>query len=163
MPHTRRRESRAYQDMRPVIDGVIRTHRRRFGGRPDDLAADAGLYFVLLFRKYDYSVPLDCWVRYKLSRMLHDAARTELRRSELLPRVEVDDLDELPSPDTGGTELSHDATITVGVALAHADKGGAHGHTGTRGLRRVVWNYLRGIGWTSTRIGRAFQEVKESL
>lgn len=158
----------AWPELEPVVRRTVGAFVRRYGGRFDDLLADASLYYMRAFETYvdgPFEPHLRRWVWYGL----FDEYRTQLRRAVAHRAVGGEVVDALV--DTmrcydWTADLSEDATTALRLVLdTPADllavatgKGGQ-----PRNWRSSLRDYLGRLGWTAARITDSFSEIQDAL
>lgn len=155
--------------LEPVVRGTVGAFVRRYGGRFDDLLADASVYYMRAFESYTGDVNLEAHLRRWVWYGLFDEYRTRVRRSVAHREVGGEVLDTLV--DTmhclDWTEgLSEDAATAVRLVLdAPADLLAMAKGKGDqpRNWRSSLRDYLGRLGWTAARITESFEEIRDAL
>jgi len=158
-----------FYDVEKLIYYTIHKFRAKYGGNFYDLLEQAGLAFVMAYRRYDpkHGTSFATYVRFVLWHVLLDYRRKE---SKLHARVIFMELD----PDLHEDkefhlfvlleDLSKDAQKIVKLVLRtppglRKDIVGKKPAT----IRQVLRRYLYSLGWTKNRITESFLEIRKVL
>lgn len=166
-----------YSDVRSLLDKLVRSHKRRYGGNYDDLRADANSLFVEAYDSFDDNKgDFFTWVKYFVWIRLLYARRLQLRETK---RYEDYDPDFVGRNDPNYFNLdefldglSEDAAYVVRMALNPPKKivrmltrgertGGTRGRPKEMG--HAIREYLTKIGWTFRRVATSFNEIRKAL
>lgn len=176
---TPRDAAEGYEMVKDLIWQQVYKFQRAYGGDPEDLFGEAQVAFMRGHRRYEegvsprgfvidhsYSAEIRRWVWYEL----FDVMRTKARRNTRARMVPIGNRDFGTEPGSPlqdlVDELGEDARYAAGLVLDPPDglRATAEAKGGTpRNYRSTVRSHLRGEGWGTDRINKAFEEITNAL
>lgn len=169
-----------YHDVSRIIDRVVRTHYRRFGGHFEDLRANANQIFIEAYETFQATRgSFENWLAYKTRIQLLSDLRLELcRKSRYEDECEMESI-AIYDPNPFDVEdfiggLSSDAASLVRIVFnmpedvsrgVNEDGGRERGAMGApRTYAGSLKRYLKDkMGWGSSRISKTFNEIQGAL
>lgn len=170
------RLTRIYHEMdaEEILRGVARHFRRKFGGDEDDWYSEACLAFIKAVDQYKPGrSDLGSWIRYMATTELLERFRIDNGRNNRLRRV-AKDLNTVEIPIASGFDveelletLSDDARYVLKATMYQPiDVRLLLLERKTRGpdnVRACVREFFRDLGWSTSKVKNAFDEIKEAL
>ena len=166
-----------YKDMEKLILKVTWKFKTRYGGEIDDLIGQANLLFIYGFDEYDETkkAKLSTWLWHYINTGLWNYIKTENHKNN---HISIDDEEVNINPQTSDSfsvielldELEQDTLLIIRLFLetpneliaSVIDDGKQMNHM--RGfMRRRLRNRLKQMGWTISRIKKAFEKIKEAV
>lgn len=163
--------SMTYEDVQPLIDGLARTFKRRYGGDQEDLVGELSIAFLEAYESFEPEVgTFDNHMYFRGYKHLLEQARISAKRRRLKPRVLMD-LEACQAPPEFNLvdfmdELSKDAQrvirLTLRTPVSLAEEIEVRGDK-PRIVRSIIRTHLLFVGWTRERIRETFAEIKTVL
>lgn len=157
-----------YEEVRPEIERLVRSHMRRKGGNWDDYYSEAVAAFAHVFRNQDDTKGgFREYLRYKVKKALLEVSRTLARRARLIP-TEERELEAIPDQrekfniDEFCGRLSRDGSTVVRLVFGPPKSFRRLGK-GPHLLRAALRRHLKGMGWSRARVRETFEEVRSQL
>jgi len=163
-----------YLDVRRLIGNAVAIFMRRYGGSFEDHMADASLWFMDAYRKWDGSrSSFVTYVRGYIYWQLLEKQRQYMHANRRIDR-EVIYLDELVGPTPPAFDLGSwlgglsDEARTV-ARLVFETPMDIHHALAVRGsdsagqYRTAIRRYLKDLGWSAAMIAASFSEIRRAL
>jgi hypothetical protein len=165
----------AYADTHHLLDAVVLSHLRRYGGDGEEYRSEADEWWLKAFLGYDPACGTEfrTWVRTKAALGVLERHRETYRRQNLLHRRHVDLTRHAearcPEFDMEGflEGLSEDAQVVVRLVLERPIDIElnllARGGPEAKNYKGAVREFLKDLGWSFNRVMETFKEIKEYL
>ncbi len=160
-----------YDDVADRIKMICKAFARKYGSELSEVEGEANKIFVECYHNCKPDLPFINWLMYKLKRQLFDTfVRYPAFRNARLRRVYteedhgydssfklIDLIDELSEDGREVVKIALDNPQDVVLAAIHLGK------VSPSSMRDGITEFLRDLGWSITRVQKAFNEVRCAL
>lgn len=162
-----------YDEVKGLIEGLVKKFQYRHGGEFDELMGEASILYTELYRNYQRKYPFEQAIKFVVWKGLLSKARKIASRNSNLPRLHVEDLGGMVDRhhfdfERFKFEVSEDAATVAKIAVECPERVEAlamqrRGLNSPSSMRAAITIYLRDLGWTAARIAESFLEIGSAL